>query len=505
MLNQVDSFLNKITMYRLLLYYLIALVVAAATLSIAGLLPFSVTAITASLAVLIGTSVISNAIFASTFGAVPNIESVYLTALILALIITPSTNIFNLTFMFWAAILATGSKYILAYHKKHFFNPAAISAVITALVLGQSASWWVGTASLLPIVIIGGLLLIRKIHRFDMVITFIIVATLVTLEGSFFNGSNIVLTLKHLVLDSPIFFFDLVMLVEPLTTPPTKNMQILYGGIVGLLFAPQIHIGTVYTTPELALVAGNVFSYLVSPKMKSMLTLKSINEIAKDTYDFVFDTDNKIPFTPGQFLEWTLPVKRADDRGNRRWFTIASSPTENNIRIGVKFYDQPSRFKQVLGGMKVGDQIMAGTLSGNFVLSKNSSEKSVFIAGGIGVTPFRSIAKYLTDTGKKRDIVLLYSNKTADEVAYTDIFQAASSIGLKTIYTISDTTKVPANWAGSVGFIDEKLIKEKTPDYLERKFYISGPHGMVSAFEKILAEMDVPHNHIITDYFPGFA
>lgn len=505
MLNLVDNFLNKITMYRLLLYYLIALVVGAVFLSVVGVLPFSLTAISLSIGVLVITSLISNAIFASTFGAVPNIESVYLTALILGLIITPSSDIFNLAFMFWAAVLATGSKYILAYRKKHFFNPAAIAVVITALVLGESASWWIGTASLLPLVIIGGLLVVRKIHRSELVITFLLFAVVTALSGSLIAGTNLNVAARQLLVDSPLFFFAFVMLTEPLTTPPTKKMQMVYGGLTGLLFAPQIHLGGVYTTPELALVIGNVFSYLVSPKMKSMLTLKKIEEAAKDTYDFIFESDTKIPFTPGQYLEWTLPVKRADERGNRRWFTIASSPTENNIRMGVKFYDQPSRFKQVLGDMKAGEQIMAGALSGNFVLSNNVSEKSVFIAGGIGVTPFRSIAKYLTDLGKKRDIILLYSNNTVEEIAYADVFNAAQAIGLKTFYTITDSNKVPASWAGSVGFIDEKLIKEKIPDYLERRYYISGPHGMVTAFEKILRDIGIPSSHVVTDYFPGFA
>ena len=141
MLNFIDDYLNKTTMYRLVLYYLIALLGGAFILSMFGLLPNTPTEILISTAVLVVCSLITNAIFANIFDAVPNIESVYLTALILALIISPSLDPINIIFMFWAAVLATGSKYILAYHKKHFFNPAAIAVVLTAFVLNQSASW----------------------------------------------------------------------------------------------------------------------------------------------------------------------------------------------------------------------------------------------------------------------------------------------------------------------------------------------------------------------------
>lgn len=505
MLNIFDSFLNKTTMYRLLLYYLLALVVGSLALSVAGVLPYSVTAIGLSLGMLLVTSIITNRIFARTFEAVPNVESVYLTALILFLIITPSTDIFNLAFLCWAAILATASKYILAYHKKHFFNPAAIAVVITALVLNQSASWWVGMYSMLPIVIIGGVLMVRKIHRSELVLSFLTVAIIAALFGSITSGTNLATAARQLLIDSPLFFFAFVMLTEPLTTPPTKNMQIIYGALTGLLFAPQTHIGSQYTTPELALVGGNIFSWLVSPKMKSLLTLQKIEKVAKDTFDFIFTADSALSFTPGQFLEWTLPVEHADDRGNRRWFTIASSPTEKNIRMGVKFYPEPSRFKQVLSQMKLGQTIMAGSLAGNFVLSKNKNEKSVFIAGGIGVTPFRSIAKYLIDTNTKRDIVLLYSNKTVEEIAYADVFEAAKNIGLKTVYAVTEANSLPAGWPGHIGLIDAELIKRSVPDYKVRRFYISGPHGMVTTFEQLLAKIGVPKNQIITDYFPGFA
>src|SRR3989338_7921788 len=93
-----------------------------------------------------------------------------------------------------------------------------------------------------------------------------------------------------------------------------------------------------YFVFESALVLGNVFSYLVSPKEKLILKLKEKIKIAQNTYDFVFPIRQKLKFQPGQYMEWTLPAQKNDSRGQRRHFTIASSPTEQEIKIGVKFY-----------------------------------------------------------------------------------------------------------------------------------------------------------------------
>ena len=233
------------------------------------------------------------------------------------------------------------------------------------------------------------------------------------------------------------------MLTEPLTTPPTRSRRIIYGAFVGVLFAPWVHIGSIYSTPELALIAGNILSYILSPKSKHVLKLKRIEEVGTGMYHFVFGKP-ALKFKPGQYLEWTLGHRSADSRGNRRYFTIASSPTESNLSLGVKFYDRTSSFKKKMLAMAPGDTIMAGQLAGDFTLPKDPRKKLVFIAGGIGITPFRSMVKYLSDCGDHRSIVLLYSNKTAAEIAYRDVWdEAARTIGLKTIYAVTGASETP--------------------------------------------------------------
>ena len=502
----IDNLLNRITMYRLVFYYLLALLVSACLLSAFGYMPYSALNIAASAVFLVAVSYFVNSIFATTFDTQTNVESVYISSMILALVITPAKIPHVYIFLFWAATLTMASKYILAISKKHVFNPVAIALVITAFVVNQSASWWVGSAVMLPVVIIGGILIVKKIQRTDMVFSFIFTTLVVTLALGAFFGQNIQTLAQQALVDSCLFFFAFIMLTEPLTTPPTKNRQIIYGGIVGLLFSPLVHFGSLYFTPELALVTGNIYSYLASPKQKLMLRLKQKIRLAPGIYDFVFNADKKINFAPGQYLEWTLGHQKPDSRGNRRYFTLASSPTESEIIMGVKFYTPPSSFKKSLLELNPGQTLLAGQLAGDFTMPKDTNQKLVFIAGGIGVTPFRSMVKYMIDKNERRDVVIFYANRTADEIVYKDIFdQATQRLGIKTVYTISSSQPAPAGWNGKVGYIDEQIIKTEVPDFNERMFYISGPRSMTTSFEQTLAAMGLPKSHIKVDFFPGFA
>ena len=492
-------------MYRLVLYYLIVLLFASLVFGFFHLLPYSPEIILFSTFLILLACYAGNIIFAKAFGAVTNTESIYITALILALIIAPvaSGDYAGVGFLIFASLWAMGSKYIFAIGKKHVFNPAAFGIALSAIVIGQSATWWVaGNLILLPFVLIGGLLIVRKIHRFDLVSSFFIVSLLtICLTSSSLNyGNTIIQTMLH----SSFFFLALVMLTEPLTMPASRIARIFYGVIVGILFAPNIHFGSYYLTPEIALLIGNIFVYFGSTKGRFMLTLKEKLKISADEYDFVFASDRLFSFRPGQYLEWTLGHKHPDNRGNRRYFTIASSPTENEVHLGVKFYEPASTYKRALLSMNIGDTISVSSLAGDFVLPKNKKKKLVFVAGGIGITPFRSMVQYMIDNKDSREAILFYSNKTFDEVAYKDTFDRADrEIGFKTIYALTNETKqIPGMVSGQINGV---LIAREIPDYKNRTFYLSGPRGMVEGFKKTLKTMGVPWWRIKSDYFPGFA
>lgn len=502
MIKAIDYFLDRITMYRLTLYYLLVILFTGLLLSLFGVLPYNPGSIILSSLTIVGVALLTNFLFAWAFDAPINVESPYITGLILACIILPFRSFQDLPILIWAPVLAMASKYIFAIGKKHLFNPAAIAVVITAIGLNQSAAWWVGTTWIAPVVLLGGLLLVRKLRRSDLVFSFFVAALLTAAFFTILKNSDLLNTMNSVVLQSSLLFFAFLMLTEPLTTPPTIKLQILYGTLVGILFAPQLHVGSIYSTPELALVVGNVFSYLVSPKGKMMLRLKETIQLSPDMVDFVFTPDRPVKYHPGQYMEWTLPHHNPDARGTRRYFTLASSPTEDTLRLGVRFSEKGSSYKDLLRHLDSKTPVMAGQLAGDFVMPTDPQQPLAFIAGGIGITPFRSMVKYLLDTQQSRAITLLYSARTAASFVYTDVFnQAAATFGLKAVYAVSD--EQPVGWTGHIGIIDAALIQSSVPDYLKTTFYISGPQPMVQGMKNTLQGMGVKSDNIKTDFFPG--
>jgi len=505
MIKTMDNWLNRITMYRLVLYYLIVLLGAAFVLAYMHVLNIDPIGLLFSTGLLLAVCGITNWVFAKALGATTNAESGYISALILALIITPVTTPHDIWFFIWAGVWAMASKYIVAIGRKHIFNPVAFAVALTYIMVNQSASWWVGSGPMLILVLIGGLLVVRKLRRFDLVLSFLAVSLGTSLVLSVFNGDNPFAVLQNVLLYSPLIFFAAVILTEPLTTPPNRPLRVIYGAIVGFLFSPQVHFGSFYVTPELAILFGNVFSYLVSPKVALGLRLKEKIKLAPDVYDFVFPRPPRLAFQPGQYMEWTLGHNDPDSRGNRRYFTLASSPTEPELRLGVKFYKESSSFKKAMLKLNPKTEIVATQLAGDFVLPADRSQKLVFLAGGIGITPFRSMIKYMLDTYDRRDVVLFYANKTVDDILYRDVFDRAErEIGLEVVYTLTDARKLPPSWKGRVGRLSPKLIQAMVPDYRERIFYISGPNNMVDSFKGVLRDLGVKEANIRTDFFPGF-
>ena len=490
-MQYLDRLLDRATMYRLLIYYLLGLLATAMMLGALGYLPISPLAIALSAAYVVAISWAANKVFTAVYHVPANPESPIITGLILALIITPALTTQNLVFLTAAGGLAMASKYLLVIRKQHIFNPAAIAVVLTAIGAGDAASWWVGSAVMAPFVVAGGLVLLRKIKRFQMVATFLVAAVSSSILLNLVSGRAPVAGLSQLALESSLLFLAFVMLTEPMTSPTTAINQRWYGLLAGALFPPQLHLGSVYSTPELVLVISNLFAYVIEPRVKLAPKLLQKKRLAPNTVDLVFTPDRPLVYKPGQYLEWTLPHARPDERGSRRYFTLASSPTESTLRIGMKFSDPGSSFKRAMLAMSPTTPLGAAQLGGDFVMPSDASRKLAFIAGGIGVTPFRSMVKYLLDTGEKRSVALLYSERSPQDLSYSDVFEAArEQIGMSVSYVY---TRITA-----------ETISTQIPDYLERLFYLSGPQPMVVAVKRNLKQLGVSERNIKVDFFPGY-
>ncbi len=473
-------------MYKLMMYFLLVLLGAAAILSAVKILPYNPIAIVGQTVFLVFFCWYINQFLAKLFKTTPNPESPVITALILAAIMGPISLVTsNIVILALAALAAMASKYLIATKQSHIFNPAAFGAVVVGL-LGFPSSWWIGSPALLPIILIGGILVVQKIRRWPLVITFLAV----------YSGFHLILRDPVLVrLNPALFFLTFVMLIEPLTSPAGKKERLIYGGVVAASLVALHNLAPNLTFPlELALLVGNVYARVVTKDFRQTLKLVRRHDLTPSITEFWFQPIRPANFIPGQFLEYTLPHPKPDSRGIRRWFTIAASPTEGQILITTKFSEKSSSFKQALRKMKIGDEITASKVEGDFVLPANqadSANKLIFVAGGIGITPYRSMIKYLLDKNEKRDIVLLYGAKTEQDFVFKDIFAEAEAKGwLKPIYV---TTPLSA-----------ELVKEKVPDWHECTIYVSGPEPMVESLEKQLLAISVPDARLKRDYFPGY-
>lgn len=492
-------------MYRLVIYGLFILAGFAVAFGFLDVISYSPWQILLSLVITLSVCLLTHKIFLRLFRAPANIESSIITALILFFIFSPVTNVHNVITLALAGVIAITSKYGFAFRDHHVFNPAAFAAFSLGVAGAATATWWIGSAPFFLLMLILGFTITRKLRRFSMVLTFIGVSVATAIVDGMISGGSIVSNVPQMFTSWPILFFGTVMLTEPLTAPSRRATRVVYASVIGILFSLKFSFGPIFSTPELALLIGNIFSFIISQKHRWQLRLVEKRELAPNILEFVFSKGEGMRFTPGQYIEWTLPHARPDIRGIRRYFTIASSPTENTIRLGVRFSPNGSSFKNALNQLQPGGTMSAIHASGDFLLPNKKDKKLVFIAGGIGVTPFRSMIKYLIDTNQRRDIVLLYACATPEDFAYQDVFrQASESLGLKFIPIVTDPKKAGNTWQGKTGYIDQTMLSSEVPDYKNRAYYLSGPAAMVDAYKRVLRGAGIRRSHVVTDYFPGF-
>src|SRR6266540_3734725 len=249
-MNSIDRFLNSITMYRLVLYGLIILAAIAVLFGFLTLLPFRGMQFLLTLTLLLVATFSANYVLARVFKAVVNSESYLITTFILFFILVPVATGRDAVITVAAGVIAMASKYLLAIGKKHIFNPTAITIFLLGLFGFGSGIWWVGSTLMLPFVAILGFLVVRKIRRSQLFFVFFGVTIVTIALYNLKYGITVQESLVQSIASWPLVFFGSIMLTEPMTTPPTKRLQMIYGGLVGLLFGSRFHIGPVFSSPE---------------------------------------------------------------------------------------------------------------------------------------------------------------------------------------------------------------------------------------------------------------
>ena len=211
---------------------------------------------------------------------------------------------------------------------------------------------------------------------------------------------------------------------------------------------------------------------------------------ASDCYSFLFEKPSNFSFTPGQFLIYQLNSSNPDDRGMERYFTIASAPFENEIRLTTRFFKESSSFKKDLINLQLGTEIEVKGPEGDFFFD-STFENHLFVSGGIGITPFRSILLDLQNKNKEPNIKLYYANKNI-EIVFQDELEELSNQNFLIEYFIAENTLTPEKI-----YKDFKVINNCA-------VYLSGPEPMVESFSTELIKLGIPEKNIKRDYFPGY-
>jgi ferredoxin-NADP reductase len=228
------------------------------------------------------------------------------------------------------------------------------------------------------------------------------------------------------------------------------------------------------------------------------VSLDHIEDTADHIKTLWFKTETPLRYVAGQFIEVTLPHDNPDSRGTRRWFTVSSSPTESLIAITTKAADKPSSFMRALFGLKKGDSVTISDAMGDFVLPKDTSIPLMYVVGGIGVTPVRSMIKWLQDNGEKRDVYVMYMAHSDDQLAFKPLLDNYCK---QVTYTVHEPS---TSWTGNVGRITSDDIYSASQKYNKPFIFLSGPEEMIEVFVAELTELGINPSRLITDYFPGY-
>jgi ferredoxin-NADP reductase/nitrite reductase/ring-hydroxylating ferredoxin subunit len=224
------------------------------------------------------------------------------------------------------------------------------------------------------------------------------------------------------------------------------------------------------------------------------------------------DKITPLNYTAGQFAFFDIGGVYNDPKGPIRHFTISSSPTENFIMFSTRIRESP--YKKRLSTLEEGSRVKVRGPEGQFILHEDYSKPAVFLSGGIGVTPFRSMIKYATDKQLPLKIVMFDSNRNRENILFNKEFDEWMKINknLKIIYTISEDEQQPSsstanNWKGEYGRIDKAMIlKYLDTNMLDNSiFYICGPPSMLKAMESLLQDnLEIPKERIKVEEFTGY-
>lgn len=239
------------------------------------------------------------------------------------------------------------------------------------------------------------------------------------------------------------------------------------------------------------------------PVYKVKLTEK--REVADGTMAFHFEKPEGFVYKAGQFADYTLinPAE-TDAEGNTRLFSFASAPYEDDLMFATRMRD--TAFKRVLKTMEPGTELSLDAPHGSFTLHDDICFPAVFLTGGIGVTPVRSIVLQAMHDNLPHRILVFYSNRGPEDAAFLDELMGCqdSNPNYTFVGTMTEMEKSSREWDGETGFIDKAMLQKFISDMTLPIYYIDGPPAMVKAMRQLLSEAGVDKGNIRTEEFSGY-
>jgi ferredoxin-NADP reductase len=233
--------------------------------------------------------------------------------------------------------------------------------------------------------------------------------------------------------------------------------------------------------------------------------LRARHQVAERTMAFQFEKPEGFTFKAGQSIDMTLlEPSETDGEGNRRAFSIASSPDEVTLLVATRMRD--TAFKRVLGAMPIGSHVQIEGPFGNLVLHNNPARSAVFLAGGIGITPFRSILLRATREHLPHRLFCFYANRRPEDAPFLQELEALrrQNPSYTFVPTMTDMSRSHRSWQGATGRIDQAMITKHVKSTVSPIYYLAGPPGMVGALHALLNTMRIDGDDIRTEEFAGY-
>ena len=233
--------------------------------------------------------------------------------------------------------------------------------------------------------------------------------------------------------------------------------------------------------------------------------LKGRDTLCNGTTGLYFEKPDGFEFKPGQFANFTLDSPIATDAdGNTRTLSIASAPHEKDLMVAMRM--RGTGFKRAVCALPIGAPFLLEGPYGNLILHRDIKRPAVFLAGGIGITPFRSMIRHAAEVASAHRIFLFYSISRIEEAAFLTELREIQELNprFRFIPTITQSDGLSRHGRGELGHITEPMLTKWLPDFQVPIFYIAGPPGMVTGMRQMLCEADVSDDDIRAEEFAGY-